>query len=300
MKNTTKCPEISQKPRDIFIKQLENTTEDITEKISNVQDTLQLKFETKVNAMKESVTLQSKYISDFKEDLKVIQENDIKGQIRMIKTKQDELERQLETKSTESSKTTFPNPSQPTNHSNILKESPAHLSHGYDHIVIGDSIVSGVSYKRFVADESTLKISLRGKGIKEVHRYISDKLNNLSKDPSNIFIHVGSNDLQNGTSPENLLTLTEELGGCLIHHFPHSTKIFSSVINRIGNDGFNQSAKVYSNLLADLCKPNGFCFSTNSNINTSSNFASDGIHLNKRYGVLKLARNLCDSVGTYV
>ena len=43
--------------------------------------------------------------------------------------------------------------------------------------------------------------------IKDVHQYINDKLSNLSKDPSNIFIHVGSNDLQNGTSPENLLTL---------------------------------------------------------------------------------------------
>ena len=140
-----------------FRKQLENTTEDITEKINNAQDTMQVKFETKLNAIKESVTLQSKYISDFKEDLKVIQENDIKGQIRMIKTKQDELEKILETKSTESCKTTFPNESQPTNHGNILKESPAHLSHRYDHIVIGDSIVSGISYKRFVADESTLR-----------------------------------------------------------------------------------------------------------------------------------------------
>ena len=121
-----------------FRKQLENTTE----KINNVQDTMQVKFETKLNAMKESVALQSKYITDIKEDLKVIQENDIKGEIRMIKTKQDELEKLLETKSTESRKTTFPNPPQPTNHSNILKESPAHLSHRYDCIVIGDSIVS--------------------------------------------------------------------------------------------------------------------------------------------------------------
>ena len=186
----------------------------------------------------------------------------------MIKTKQDELEKLLETKSTESRKTTFSNPPQPTNNSNILKEPPAHLSHRYDHIVIGDSIVSGTSYKRFVA----LKISLRGKGIKDVHQYINDKLNNLSEDSSNIFIHVENNDLQNGTSPENLLTLTEELGGCLIHHFPHSTAIFSSVLNRIGNDDFNQYAKVYNNLISDLCKHNGFCFGNNSNINTSLNF----------------------------
>ena len=59
---------------------------------------MQVKFYTKLNTMKESVTLQSKYISDLKEDLKVIQENDIKGEIRMIKTKQDELEKLLETK----------------------------------------------------------------------------------------------------------------------------------------------------------------------------------------------------------
>ena len=186
----------------------------------------------------------------------------------------------------------IPIPSQPpTNHSNILKESPTHLSHRYDHIIIGDSIVS---------DESTLKISLRGKGIKDVHQYINDKLNNLSEDPSNIFIHVRSNDLQNSTSPDNLLTLTEELGGCLIHHFPHSTVVYSSVLNRIVNDDFNQSAKVYNNLLSDLCKHNGFCFSNNSNINISLNFASDGIHLNKRYGAPKLARNLCESLGIYV
>ena len=30
---------------------------------------MQVKFETKVNAMKENATLQSKYISDIKEDL---------------------------------------------------------------------------------------------------------------------------------------------------------------------------------------------------------------------------------------
>ena len=160
--------------------------------------------------------------------------------------------------------------------------------------------MSGTSYKRFVPGESTLKISLRGKDIKDVHQYMNDKLTNLSENPSNIFIHVGSNDLQNGTSPENLLSLTEELDGCLIHHFPHSTVIFSSVLNRIGNDDFNQSAKVYNNLLPDLCKHNGFCFSNNSNINTSLNFTSDREHLNKRYGVPKLARNLCESVGIYV
>ena len=45
---------------------------------------------------------------------------------------------------------------------------------------------------------------------------------------------------------------------------------------------------------------NGFCFSNDSNINTSLNFTSDGIHLNKRYSVPKLARNLCESVGIYV
>ena len=64
-----------------FRKQPESTTEDITEKINNVRDTMQLKFEIKLNAIKESVTLQYiyMYISDFKEDLKVIQEIDIKG-----------------------------------------------------------------------------------------------------------------------------------------------------------------------------------------------------------------------------
>ena len=93
----------------------------------------------------------------------------------MIKTKQDELEKLLETKSTESRKTTFSNPPQPANHNYILKESPAHSSHRYDHIVNGDSVVSGISYKRFVPDESTSKISLRRKGIKDVHQYINDK-----------------------------------------------------------------------------------------------------------------------------
>ena len=123
-----------------------------------------------------------------------------------------------------------------------------------------------------------------------MHQYINYKFNNLSEDLSNIFIHVGSNGLQNGTSPENLLTLTEELGGCLIHHFSHSTVIFSSVLNRTGNDKFDQSAKlIYVSIMVSV-----------SNINTSSNFSSDGIHLNKRYGVPKLARNLCDSVEIYI
>ena len=49
-----------------------------------------------------------------------------------------------------------------------------------------------------------------------------------------------------------------------------------------------------------LCKHNGFCFSNNSVINTFLNFTSDGIHLTKRYGVPKLARDLCESVGIYV
>ena len=48
---------------------------------------MQVKFETTLNVMKESVTLQSKYVSDFKEDLKVIQEDEIKGQIRMMSLK---------------------------------------------------------------------------------------------------------------------------------------------------------------------------------------------------------------------
>ena len=61
------------------------------------------------------------------------------------------------------------------------------------------------------------------------------------------------------------------------------------------------SLQKYITISYQICVSIIISVNNNSNINTSSNFASDGIHLNERYhnGVPELARNLCDSVGTY-
>ena len=68
-------------------------------------------------------------------------------------------------------------------------------------LYFGDSIVKRISYKLFIKGQSTLKIALlSGKGTRDIHHFVNETLQ-LDKEPKNIFIHVGTNDLNNGISP---------------------------------------------------------------------------------------------------
>ena len=140
----------------------------------------------------------------------------------------------------------------PTNQSRPRKGLPP-IAHPnackyYDNLAHGDSIVKRISYKLFIKSQSTLKIALNGKGTRDNHHFVNETLQ-LDKEPKNIIIHVGTNDLNNGISPPKVIEIMNSLTSSIKHKFPNSKVILSSVLSRQNNLSFNSQMNSYNDLL---------------------------------------------------
>ena len=81
------------------------------------------------------------------------------------------------------------------------KEPPVYIQDNMEHLIIGDSIIQGINENKFHNSFGTKVVSLRGKGIIEVHEYL-DKVLFKRGNPKNIIIHTGSNDIKKLTIDE--------------------------------------------------------------------------------------------------
>ena len=191
----------------------------------------------------------------------------------------------------------------PTNQSRPQRGLPpiAHpnASKYYDNLILGDSVVKRISYKLFIKGQSTLKIALSGKGTRDIHHFVNETLQ-LDKESKNIFIHVGTNGLNNGISPPKVIEMMNSLTFSIKHKFPNSKIILSSVLSRQNNLSFNSQMKSYNDLLQQFCAENNFVFCDNSNLCHASYYIEDGVHLNSTKGIQLLVNNMNKSVGNLI
>ena len=152
----------------------------------------------------------------------------------------------------------------PTNQSRPQRGLPpiAHpnASNYYDNLTLGNSIVKRISCKLFIKGQSTLKIALSEKGTSDIHHFVNEALQ-LDKEPKNIFIHVGTNDLNNGISPPKVIEMMNSLTSSIKHKFPNSKVILSSVLSRQNNLSVNSQMNSYNDLLQQFCAKNNFLYS---------------------------------------
>ena len=105
----------------------------------------------------------------------------------------------------------------------------------FDNLILGDSIINRISHKLFSKHQETLKISLSGRGTRDFHSFVNEKLQ-LNLHPKNVFIQVGSNDLSNNIKPNKLMEMTENLSFSIKEKFESSNLIFCGIIPRIDNE----------------------------------------------------------------
>ena len=137
------------------------------------------------------------------------------------------------------------------------------------------------------------------KVIRDIHHFVNGTLQ-LDKEPKNIFIHVGTNDLNNGISPPKVIEMMNSLTSSIKHKFPNSKVILSSVLSRQNNLSFNSQMNSYNDLLQQFCTENNFVFCDNSNLYHASYYIEDGVHLSSTKGIQLLVNNLNKLVGNWI
>ena len=183
----------------------------------------------------------------------------------------------------------------PTNQSRPQRGLPpiAHpdASKYYDNLILGDPIVKRISYKLFIKGQSTLKIAFSGKGTRNIHHFVNETLQ-LDKEPKNIFIHVGTNDINNGILLPKVIEIMNSLTSLMKHKFPNSKVILSLVLSRQNNLSFDSQMNSYNDLLQQFCAENNFVFCDNSNLCHVSYYIEDGVHLNSTKGIQLLVNSV--------
>ena len=157
------------------------------------------------------------------------------------------------------------------------------------HLIVGDSIIQGIKEQIFHKGQRTKIVSLKGKGMNEVRDHI-ERMSIQGKDPQNITIHVGSNDL-NHYSPELLSKKFEDLIEYIQEKLRFSKILISLVLQKMGNYQFNRKAREVNQLLKDLCMNKKVSYVFHNNIKTDDLFRADKVHLSDR-GTAVFVNNL--------
>ncbi len=111
------------------------------------------------------------------------------------------------------------------------------------------------------------------------------------KEPKNLIIHVGINDIETGLSPEGIANSLIGVAAKAVNKFPHS-KISVSLITPRADELF--AKVVETNKLISRAMVESVSLIYHGNLDNSCMF--DKKHLNKRFGVPLLARNFQQAV----
>ena len=108
--------------------------------------------------------------------------------------------------------------------------------------------------------------------------------------PGSTILHVGTNNLQNKESTEDI---ANDIMDVAVSIRNEKTNIFVSGLT-VRNDRLNNKRKNVNSLLKHKCDEEKICFADNTNINVGV-LNNSGLHLNKR-GTMRLINNFCFSL----
>ena len=108
--------------------------------------------------------------------------------------------------------------------------------------------------------------------------------------PDSIILHVGTNNLKNKESVEDI---ANDIMDIAIFIRNEKTNVFVSGLT-VRNDRLNDKGKNVNSLLKRRCDEEKICFVDNTNINVGM-LNNSGLHLNER-GTTRLVNNFCFSL----
>ena len=158
-------------------------------------------------------------------------------------------------------------------------------------VVLGDSMTKNIDkYKiknKLRNNENIYIKSFPGANISDMHDYCRPS---KKHSPDVFILHVGTNDLRDIKTPDEIANDIIKLAGDLKSDV--NEVIISGIITR--SDKLNTKGENVNLLLSSKCSDNGIGFIDNSDINTS-HLNNSGIHLNQN-GTIKLARNFLSAI----
>ena len=128
-------------------------------------------------------------------------------------------------------------------------------------LIVGDYIVQGIDEQLFHKGKNNRVVSLRGKGIEQVRKFLEDF---HGKHLQIIIIYVGSNDLTND-SPEAVNRAFESLVEYVKHKFINSKILLSFPLQRVDNIRLNENLDRLTRLLRNVCNKNNVIYIANNN-----------------------------------
>ena len=155
--------------------------------------------------------------------------------------------------------------------------------------ILGDSMVKNIPpwklRKRCGRNENFYVKSFSGSTIEDMTDYCKPS---LKRKPTQIIVHVGTNDLSNKAKSE-LEIATEILSLAKSMRNKETDVIKSGLVPRL--DEYDVKRERVDHILEDLCKEQGFGYIDNSNIDLTRHLNASELHLNKS-GDCILADNL--------
>ena len=180
-------------------------------------------------------------------------------------------------------------PHLPQDKQSLKNESKDHESRlKKDAAIVGDSMIKFIDARK-LRHGTNLKISVKtfpGARTEDMMHYVKPTLN---KQPSQLIVHVGTNDLSS-KSPTEIVKSISVLGDAIKTENPKIDLTFSEVITRNDGKALADKVNLVNEHLNKLCTQRNWGLISHKNIK-NIHLNGSGIHLN-RQGSAILARNI--------
>lgn len=154
--------------------------------------------------------------------------------------------------------------------------------------IVGDSMIKFIDARK-LRNSTNMKIAVKtfpGAKTEDMMHYVKPTLN---KQPSQLIIHVGTNDLTS-KSPKDIVTSIAALGDAIKTQDPKIDLTFSEVITRNDEKALGDKVNLVNERLEKLCTQRNWGFINHKNIK-NIHLNGSALHLN-RQGSATLAKNI--------
>ena len=152
--------------------------------------------------------------------------------------------------------------------------------------IVGDSIIKGLKWWKMARGDTKVHMKcFPGATVEDMESYA---LPTVRKNPDEIIVHIGTNDLRNCTPrqvADSIVNLTEN-----ISQNSNARVTISGIVPRSDDDALNSKVTESNKILKTFAGNRSWSFIDNSRIN-SSLLSKSGLHLNEK-GNAALAKNI--------
>ena len=154
--------------------------------------------------------------------------------------------------------------------------------------IVGDSMIKDVQGWKLSKSPRVVVKSFSGSKVADMHHYIKPT---VEKKPDELIVHIGTNDIKSGSSPDAIAEAIVDLCDIVEHQSTDTAISISSVIMRNDDTKLNPIISRVNKTIRKFCHQRNWKFIDNSNIDHNTCLNRSKLHLNKK-GTYMLCTNL--------